>query len=117
MHTQSIPDSRRCPTRSARAEARQRNSGERGNGRNFSDRNRQRRSAWTGQTVNQSRATLRMFAEFTRDVPLNSIKRNDVASFLANLARMSPAYGKRSSAAKMRFDELLKNIPHLPVRD
>jgi hypothetical protein len=30
----------------------------------FADRNRQRRSAWTGQTVNQSRATLWMFAEF-----------------------------------------------------
>jgi len=77
----------------------------------FADRNRQRRSAWTGQTVNQSRATLRMFAEFTRDSPLNSIKRNDVANFLANLARMSPAYGKRSSAKKMRFDELLKKYP------
>jgi hypothetical protein len=30
----------------------------------FADRNRQHRSAWTGQTTNQSRATLRMLAEF-----------------------------------------------------
>src|SRR6202021_2032008 len=70
----------------------------------FADRNRQRRSALTGQTVNQSRATLRMFAEFTRDAPLDSIRRNDVASFLSTLAEMDPSYGKRSSAKKMKFD-------------
>ena len=77
----------------------------------FADRNRQHRSALTGQTVNQSRATLRMLAEFTRDAPLDSIKRNDVASFLSTLADMDPSYGKRSSAKKMKFDELLKKYP------
>lgn len=74
-------------------------------------RNRQRRSALTGQTTNQSRATLRMFAEFTRDAPLASITRNDVASFLSNLARIDPDYGRRSSAKKMTFQELLKKYP------
>ena len=77
----------------------------------LADRNRRRGSAWTGQTINQARATLRMFAEFTRDAPLNSIRRKDVADFLASLARMSPSYGKRSSAKKLTFDELLKKYP------
>ncbi len=77
----------------------------------FADRNRQRRSALTGQTTNQSRATLRMLSEFTRDAPLDAIKRTDVAAFLSALANMNPSYGKRSSAKKMKFDELRKKYP------
>jgi len=77
----------------------------------FADRNRQRSSALTGQTTNQSRATLRLFSEFTRDAPLSAIKRRDVADFLSNLARINPSYGRRSSAKKLKFDELLKKYP------
>lgn len=73
----------------------------------ITDRNRHRRGAWTGQTMNQSRATLRLFTEFSRDASLQTITRGDVAKFLSTIAQLDPNYGRRSATEKLTLTELL----------
>ncbi len=76
----------------------------------IADRNRQRQSAWTGQTLNQAQTTLRLFADFTRDAPLATVTRNEVASFLNAIGQLDPNYGRRAGA-KLTLDMLLKKYP------
>lgn len=66
---------------------------------------------WTGQTRGQAKATLRFFKEFTRDAPLETITRKDVAAFLTALARLDPNYGRRSAHEDLKFRELLQKHP------
>lgn len=71
------------------------------------ERNRQQKKAWTGQTLKQAQVTLRLFTDFTRDAPLTSIDREDVANFLAKIATLNPGYGRRSQKP-LPLDQLLK---------
>jgi hypothetical protein len=77
----------------------------------IADRNRQRRSAWTEQTLSQAETTLRLFAEFMRDAPIETITRSDVAAFLATIATLNPHYGRRINGKQLKLDELLKAFP------
>jgi len=77
----------------------------------IASRNRERRGAWTGQTRGQVRTTFRLFKEFTRDASLDSIIRNDIASFLSALSRLDPNYGRHNSGKVLTLNELLKNHP------
>jgi integrase len=74
----------------------------------IADRNRERRGAWTGQTLNQFQTTLRFFGEFTRNAPLDAITRKDVASFLTTIGQLDPNYGRRNAAKKLSLQLLLK---------
>jgi integrase len=77
----------------------------------IAERNRQRRTAWTGQTLNQAQTTFRLFADFTSDAPIDTIKRSDVASFLTAIARLDPNYGRRITGKKLSLEALLKKFP------
>lgn len=72
------------------------------------ERARPKKGGWTKQTCNQASATLRLFEEFTRNAPLQSITRADVASFLATLSRFDPSYGRRSGHGKLTLAQLSK---------
>jgi integrase len=74
----------------------------------FADRNRQKRGAWTGQTLNQSRATLRLFIDFTRDAPLSSVTRTDVGKFLSVIAGLDPHYGRSLEFKKLTLSQIAK---------
>lgn len=74
-------------------------------------RNRERRGAWTGQTNGQARTTFRLFTEFTRDAPLNTITRHDVSSFLSALSQLDPNYGRRSAGKDFSLKKLLEKYP------
>ena len=77
----------------------------------IADRNRQRGSAWTAQTLGQAETTLRLFAEFMNDAPIETITRSDVATFLAAIAELDPKYGRRIAGKQLTFVELLKAFP------
>jgi integrase len=70
-------------------------------------RNRDKKNAWTGQTRKQAQATLRLFADFTRDAPLASVTRKDVAAFLSGLAKLGPGYG-RNLRDQLSLNQLLE---------
>jgi integrase len=59
------------------------------------ERNREKKRAWTAQTLRQVQGTFRLFVDFTRDAPLASIIRKDIAAFLSALAELDPSYGRK----------------------
>ena len=77
----------------------------------IADRNRNQRGAWTAQTRNQTQATFRLFEEFTRNAPLPTITRANVAAFLSTLSRLHPNYGRHSGTGKMTLAMLLQKCP------
>ncbi|HKU65957.1 MAG TPA: site-specific integrase [Rhizomicrobium sp.] len=76
----------------------------------IADRNRQKKTAWTAQTLGQMRVTFRLFEKFCRDAPLDAMERSDVADFLDKLGGLNPAYGRRPTKT-LSLDELLKAHP------
>ena len=53
-----------------------------------------RSQGWTEQTRRQTKVSLRFFADFTKDAPLDSVTRQNVAAFIEALAKLHPDYGK-----------------------
>lgn len=68
-------------------------------------------NTWTEQTRGQVETTLRLFADFTRDAPIETVTRREVAEFLAAIAKLDPLYGRRSSEKELTLNTLLKNYP------
>lgn len=61
----------------------------------ITERNREKKKAWTAQTLRQVQGTFRLFTDFTRDAPLASITRKDIATFLSTIAELDPSYGRK----------------------
>jgi integrase len=57
------------------------------------------------------RATYRLFADYTRDAPLDAITLEDAAGFLDAIAGLHPHYGRRPGAAQLSLQELLRRFP------
>ncbi len=76
----------------------------------IADRNRQKKTAWTAQTLGQMRVTFRLFEKFVRNAPIDAIMRSDVADFLEKLSGLDPTYGRRP-IQELSLDELLKAHP------
>jgi integrase len=72
-----------------------------------------RSQGWTKQTRRQTKVSLRFFADFTKDAPLDSVTRQNVAAFIDALSKLDPVYGKRGED-KLDFDALLKKYSTVP---
>lgn len=68
---------------------------------------------WTQQTRRQTKVTLRFFADFTKDAPLDSITRQNIAAFIEALSKLHPDYGKRGEG-ELDFDAIQKKYPAEP---
>ena len=77
----------------------------------IAERQRDNTARLTAQTANQMRATFRLFANHTEDAPLDSINREDAASFLDAIAGLHPHYGRRPGATGFALKELLAKYP------
>jgi integrase len=72
-----------------------------------------RSHGWTEQTRRQTKVTLRFFADFTKDAPLDSITRQSVAAFIEALSKLHPDYGKRGEG-ELDLDAVQKKHPAEP---
>ncbi|MCH8183780.1 MAG: hypothetical protein IID55_11405 [Proteobacteria bacterium] len=77
----------------------------------LAERQRDKTARLTAQTANQMRATYRLFVDHVGNVPLDSISREDAASFLDAIAGLHRHYGRRPGAAKIPLKELLEKYP------
>ena len=77
----------------------------------ITERQRDKSARLTTQTANQMQATFRLFSDYTHDAPLDSITRDDAASFLDTIAGLHPHYGRRPGASKQTLSELLAKYP------
>jgi integrase len=77
----------------------------------ITERQRDKTARLTAQTANQMQATFRLFADHTGDAPLDSINRDDAATFLDTIAGLHRHYGRRPGAAKLSLKELLARYP------
>jgi len=62
----------------------------------------------TNQTILQSQATYRMFAEYFDDPPITSITRQDASKFLDDIATLNPNWSRSPASHNMTVQELLE---------
>ena len=77
----------------------------------IAERQRDKTARLTAQTANQMQSTFRLFKDHTGDAPLDSINREDAASFLDTIAGLHKHYGRRPGAADLKLSELLEKYP------
>lgn len=69
---------------------------------------------WTKQTELQNGGTLRLFADFANNAPLDAITRADASAFLSALARLNADYGKGKKNKGKTLNQLLRDCSGEP---
>lgn len=74
----------------------------------------ERQGTWAAKTARQFQVASRLFGEFMGDAPLLTVTREKAASFLGEIARLRPDYGRDRRAKYMPLPELLKHYTGRP---
>ena len=78
------------------------------------ERERDPAARMTEQTVGQTRATLRLFADVHGDDAMAGVDREDASNFLDKLGTLDPHYGRSGKAKGLSLDDLLRSYAGPP---